>query len=113
MMATRLTTLHTPCDTGDTRARVLKANWLYRWYRRPTLRDVAEKEGGGRGRDEPPPCACVVPSAGERQGKQLACRAGGHRAARLGWCQKRWTSWGSQSSCRHERRPRVQRLCPY
>lgn len=26
MMATRLTTLHTPCDTGDTRCSVLKAN---------------------------------------------------------------------------------------
>ena len=47
MMATRLTTLHTPWLTGDTRARVLKANWLYRWYSRPTLR---VGRGGERGR---------------------------------------------------------------
>eukprot|EP00983_Pelagomonas_calceolata_P098240 1158326-Pelagomonas_calceolata.AAC.1 len=29
MMATRLTTLHTPWDTGLTRCRVLKANWKH------------------------------------------------------------------------------------
>ena len=29
MMHTRLTTLQTPCETGDTRASVLNANWLY------------------------------------------------------------------------------------
>ena len=36
IITTLLTTLHTPWDTGVTRANVLKANWLYKWYSKPT-----------------------------------------------------------------------------
>jgi hypothetical protein len=35
--------LHTPCETGDTRWRVLNANWLYKWYRRPTMVRSSQK----------------------------------------------------------------------
>ena len=49
MMATRLTTLHTPWLTGLMRARVLNANWLYRWYSRPTLQAGGQANAEGKG----------------------------------------------------------------
>jgi hypothetical protein len=78
MMATRFTTLHTPWDTGDTRARVLKANWLYRWYSRPTLR-----YGRGRG-------GTMSTAARSERGWQFlrqACKPGGGNMMSRHHCQ--------------------------